>query len=393
MLASYACLVRNSKGRLYKEADTGYHTNFFRDCHRVIHSGAFRRLQYKTQVLPNYEGDHYRTRLTHSLEVAHIAISISKSLHLDPDLTEAIALSHDLGHSPFGHAGEVALEEAMKDYGGFDHNAQTIRLLTFLERRYADFDGLNLSWETLEGIAKHNGPLIGKYATKKIVPECLSFYNQQHDLELDCFPSLEAQVASCSDDLAYNNHDIEDGLRAGFITIADIRSINLFNATYLEVVELYPHLKSDNSERLINEIIRRIIRAMVSDIVKTSADNIANLNIKTIDDARNASQMVINFSKNILEYNTQIRNLLSERVYNHPSINKVNNKAKLLLKELFTIYLNNLECLPRNWQTMLSKTDEKHNARVVCDYISGMTDRYAIKEYNSFFDLSINIRL
>ena len=387
MLNKIASNPELSRGRLFNEQSDKHRNCFQRDRDRVIHSAAFRRLAYKTQVFVNHEGDHYRTRLTHSLEVAQIARTISNNLGLCTDLVETLALSHDIGHPPFGHAGEDALNQMMVDYGGFDHNAQTIRILTNLERNYSSFDGLNLTWESLEGIAKHNGPLIGKYGDKnKKIHSIITSYNNKHDLCLDKFPSLEAQIASVSDDIAYNNHDIEDGCRAGLIKIEDFLDIKLIRDVLAEVQKNYGPLPD---QKLVFAITRKIINLMVEDVLKATTQKISDLNIKSSEDIRNCDQMIGNFSEEFLIFNQQIKQILQAKVYNHYKINKMTNKAKRIVKELFKIFMNDPRCLPTEWQILIpTKVEEAFKANVICDFIAGMTDRYVIKEYRTFFDIS-----
>ena len=388
MLNKLATLAKDSKGRLYADELSTVSNCFQRDRDRIINSGAFRRLAYKTQVFVNHIGDHYRTRLTHSLEVAQIARTIASSMGLCEDLAETLALSHDIGHPPFGHAGEDALDLCMKNYGGFDHNAQTIKIITKLEKRYADYDGLNLTWETLEGIAKHNGPLTGRYSnTGKKPHSIITEYNTLNDLELDKFPSVEAQVASFSDDIAYNNHDLEDGCRAGLISIDELKSIDFLWEMVRYVEKKHGSLPL---QRLIFEATRYMKQNMIADLIKTTMNRVRELGISNISDIRNCDQMVVSMSETYRIYNVQIKNLLSKEVYNHYRVNKMTNKARRIIRELFSIFMHDPDCLPTEWRMQFDDNNEPLKASVICDYIAGMTDRFVIKEYQSFFDLSQN---
>jgi dGTPase len=350
---------------------------FQRDRDRIIHSSAFRRLQYKTQVFVYHEGDHYRTRLTHSLEVAQIARSIARRLGLNEDLAETLSLAHDLGHTPFGHAGEEALNEVMKDFGGFRHNDQTLRVLTKLEHRYAGFDGLNLTWETLEGIAKHNGPLRGE------LTPTLANYVKQHDLELATWPSAEAQVAALADDIAYDNHDTDDGLRAGLFAIADFAEVPLLGPAFAEVDRLYPGLEET---RRIHEAIRRLIDRMVGDVVAESQRRIAALKARSAADIRRRSGAVIGFSAGMREQEHGLRRFLFERMYRHYRVNRMASKARRVVQELFRLLHSEPQCLPTEWQSQATGAGTRETARIVADYIAGMTDRYALDEHYRLFD-------
>lgn len=378
-LAVYACTAAQSRGRLIREALPSNRTEFQRDRDRIIHSGAFRKLEYKTQVFVNHEGDYYRTRLTHSLEVAQIARSISRNLQLDEDLAEACALAHDLGHTPFGHAGEEALDEVMKSFGGFDHNDQTLRVLTQLEKRYAKFDGLNLTFETLEGVVKHNGPM-----NKKTLPTTIAAYNKKHDLKLNTFPSAEAQVAALADDIAYCNHDIDDGIRAGLFSIDDLDSVSLISGVIARVRKSYPKIDSD---RLMHEAIREVIGNMVSDILAETRRRLKKLNPQSVNDIRAAKIAVVAFSKPMHENLMELKQFLMRRMYRHYRVNRMTSKARRVVRELFMILLAEPECLPESWQADMEGQNEKGRARIVADYIAGMTDRYALDEHRRLFDL------
>ncbi len=387
MLSKIATNHKHSKGRLFQD-DLSLELNCFQiDRDRIINSGSFRRLAYKTQVFANHVGDHYRTRLTHSLEVAQIARTIAKSMNLCEDLAETLALSHDMGHPPFGHAGEEALNLCMAEYGGFDHNAQTIKIVTELEKCYAQYDGLNLSWETLEGIVKHNGPLTGQYtAQKKDLDPVIKKYNSANDLDLDKFASLEAQIASLSDDIAYNNHDLEDGCRAGIIFIDELEPLELMWDIIKAIKKKHGNL---SQQRLIFESIRHMKHCMIIDLIDTTNARIKSLGIETHQDVKNANQNIACFSESFEQYNKTIKKLLMTKVYKHYQVNKMTHKAKDIVQKLFTVFMNDASCLPTEWQNLIDQ--ERSNdikARVICDYIAGMTDRFVIKEYMSFFDLS-----
>ncbi len=376
-LASYACHPSKTRGRLYKESESSARSPYQRDRDRIIHSTAFRRLEYKTQVFVNHEGDHYRTRLTHSLEVSQLARSMCRSLGLNEDLAEALALAHDLGHTPFGHAGEDALAEAMEPYGGFDHNAHTIKILTALEHRYAEFDGLNLTWETLEGIAKHNGPLQNP-------PRELSEYNDRHDLILSSFASGEAQVASLADDIAYNNHDIDDGMRAGLLTLTQIEEVKPVAEIFYAVRKQYPDI---SAPRLTHEAIRRLINRMVTDLVKQTRSNIKENNIKTVDDIRALGKPLVFFSPHMQETNRELQEFLMKNMYRHYKVNRMASKAGRVVKDLFDFFLAEPECLPDAWRIMADGPKTRLTASVVADFIAGMTDRFALDEYRRVFDV------
>lgn len=383
-LVSFAARSAESRGRYYPEDESVTRSKFQRDRDRILHCAAFRRLEYKTQVFVNHEGDHYRTRLTHSLEVAQIARSIAKLLSLNDDLAEALALAHDLGHTPFGHAGEDGLSEAMEEFGGFDHNAQSIKILTQLEHRYAEFDGLNLTWETLEGIAKHNGPLVGPLANGKPLTRVINDYNQVYDLDLHTFPSAEAQVASLADDIAYNNHDLEDGVRAGLISIRDLKHLPLVGDILREVDGKYPQLEK---QRLIHEINRRLIGLMVQDVVAETRKNCEEFSIKTVHDVRNLDRPLVTFSTAMQESNDCLKAFLHANMYRHYKVNRMTSKAKRIISGLFRLLHQEPQCMPGEWQKLTIGKDTKETAIIVADFIAGMTDRFAIKEYKSLFDM------
>jgi dGTPase len=379
--APYASNPEKSRGRLYPEPEHEMRSPFQRDRDRIIHSTAFRRLMHKTQVFVTHEGDHYRTRLTHSLEVAQIARTIARALGLDEDLAEALALAHDLGHTPFGHAGEEALNAEMAPYGGFSHNDQTLRILTRLEHGYADFDGLNLTWEALEGTAKHNGPLLGP-GIERPVPPSIAEYDRRHPLELDSYPGPEAQIAALSDDIAYNNHDIDDGLRAGLFAVADLAEVPLVGPVFAEVAQGYPGL---DESRLVHESIRRMIDRMVRDLVAETGRRIAESGVKSADDIRHLRQPVAAFSEAMRNHDRALKRFLFERMYRHYRVNRMSSKARRVVRELFQLFLAEPECLPGEWRA-LAGGGNAERARLVADYLAGMTDRFALDEHRRLFD-------
>ena len=374
-LAPYACHAEASRGRRHPEPPPAERSEFQRDRDRIIHSVAFRRLKHKTQVFIEHEGDHFRTRLTHSLEVAQIARSIARSLGLDEDLSEALALAHDLGHTCFGHAGEDVLDAAMAPYGGFDHNDQTFRILTWLERRYAEFDGLNLTWEALEGTVKHNGPLAGGPA-KTPVPPTIAAYDV--DLWLDSHPSAEAQVASLSDDIAYNNHDIDDGLRAGLFQLDEIEHVGLIRDVLAGIRAAHPGLET---VRLHGELVRQMIGRMVADVLAESRRLLAYARPGSADELRRLGRPVIAFSPAMRAYDTELKAFLHERMYRHDRVRLAREDAHAVVKDLFHLFLADPGRLPAEWAEATRGLDEPGRARVVADYIAGMTDRYAFAEH------------
>ncbi|HUC63147.1 MAG TPA: deoxyguanosinetriphosphate triphosphohydrolase [Alphaproteobacteria bacterium] len=382
-LAPYASDAAKTRGRLVKEPESSTRTVYQRDRDRIVHAAAFRRLEYKTQVFVNHEGDYYRTRLTHSLEVAQIARSVARALDLNEDLAEAVALAHDLGHPPFGHAGEDALKDAMRDWGGFDHNAQTLRILTKLEQRYAEFDGLNLTWETLEGVVKHNGPLAGAGHNKPL-PEAIAEYNGRHDLMLATWASAEAQVAALADDIAYNNHDIDDGLRAGLFEIADLHALPLVGDTFREVERRYPGLER---ARLINESIRRLIDGMVNDLLAETRRRLAAAKPRSPDEVRKAGGALVAFGADMEAHHRALRAFLMQRMYRHYRVNRMTSKARRVVAEMFQLFVSEPECLPTEWRALAARKNTAETARVATDYIAGMTDRYALDEHRRLFDL------
>jgi dGTPase len=379
--APYASHPEKSRGRLHAEPEHEMRSPFQRDRDRIIHSTAFRRLKHKTQVFVYHEGDHFRTRLTHSLEVAQIARTIARALGLDEDLAEAVGLAHDLGHTPFGHAGEDALNAEMQPFGGFSHNDQTLRILTRLERGYAEFDGLNLSWETLEGTVKHNGPLIGP-GIERPVPPSVAEYDRRHKLELDSFAGPEAQIAALADDIAYNNHDIDDGLRAGLFAIADLAEVPLVGPVFAEVGARYPGIEDS---RLIHESIRRLIDRMVRDLVVETGRRLAKSGVKTVEEARRLGEPVAAFSPEMRDHDRALKRFLHERMYRHYRVNRMSSKARRVVRELFQLFLAEPECLPGEWHA-LTGDGMPETARVVADYLAGMTDRFALDEHRRLFD-------
>ncbi|MCP5087762.1 MAG: deoxyguanosinetriphosphate triphosphohydrolase [Rhodobacteraceae bacterium] len=378
MTAIYACDPASSRGRLFDESESAHRSVFQRDRDRIIHSSAFRRLKHKTQVFVEHEGDHFRTRLTHTIEVAQVARTIAGVLGLNSELTEAVALAHDLGHTPFGHTGEDALNACMKPFGGFDHNAQAVKIVTLVERHYADFNGLNLTWETLEGIAKHNGPVIGD------VPQALAEYNATHDLELNTYASAEAQVAAISDDIAYNNHDLDDGLRAGLFSEAAIRELPIIGACYGEVERRYPEL---DGARFTHEALRRVFGYMVEDVLSESKRLIGELNPQSATDVRNAGRQVVRFSETMFSDLKDIRGFFFENMYRHWKVRRMRRKAAGIVREMFEIFMDDPQMLPDDgWQKWAMIGDEAQKAQVISDYIAGMTDRYALQEYQKLTD-------
>jgi len=384
LLAPYACRAAHSRGRLVVEVESPSRTPFQRDRDRILRSGAFRKLKYKTQVFVYHEGDYFRTRLTHSLEVAQIARSICRALALNDDLAEAVALAHDLGHAPFGHAGEDALNHAMASYGGFRHNEQTFRILTCLERRYAEFDGLNLTWETLEGVVKHNGPFTP--------PSAIQEYQRHYDLECQTWPSAEAQVAALADDIAYNNHDLDDGLRAHLFTIDDMSEAPLVGRIVAAVRAKYPNLER---ARLIHETIRRLIDAMVTDLLAETERRLKALAPLSPTEIRLAGGPVVAFSAPMAQEEKALRAFLKERMYRHFRVNRETSKARRVVVDLFSLFMAEPTCLPTEWQgylrAFIGEAEMIGRARTIADYIAGMTDRYALLEYRRLFNMDARV--
>ncbi len=384
-LAPYACDPEMSRGRRYPQEPSATRSCFQRDRDRIIHCGAFRRLMYKTQVFVFHEGDYYRTRLTHSLEVAQIARSIARALDLNEDLAEALALAHDLGHTPFGHAGGDALNESMAPFGGFDHNEQTFRIMTLLERRYAEFDGLNLTWEALEGTAKHNGPLAGEATPGRgAVPATIAAFSQDWDLELDSHAGAEAQVAALADDIAYNNHDIDDGLRAGLFGVEDLDDVPLVGPVFREVRETCPGIEQG---RLIYESIRRLIDRMVNDLLAETRRRLAEAAPADADAVRRLDAPVVAFSEEMRKNDRALKAFLFERMYRHSRVNRMTAKARRVVSGLFEHYLAEPQGLPQEWREEAGPPGSRETARLVADYIAGMTDRFALDEHRKAFDI------
>jgi dGTPase len=380
--AIYASDPTRSRGRLHPEPESTSRSVFQRDRDRIIHSGAFRKLQYKTQVFVYHEGDYYRTRLTHSIEVAQIARSVARMLRIDEDLTEAVALAHDLGHTPFGHAGEFALDPCMRNYGGFNHNDQALRIVTQLETRYAGFDGLNLTWETLEGLVKHNGPLL-PLPDGKVLPVTIAAYQKTHDLELHSFAGLEAQVAAAADDIAYNTHDIEDGLRAGFFTIDELAELPLVGDIVREASALAANL---DPARLVHEMTRRLIDRLVRDLVEETEKRLAALKPASAAAIRAAGRSMVGFSQETRQVEQRLRRFLDERLYHDYRLNRMTSKARRIVRELFEHFMREPETLPTAWQRTIGGGPDHARARVITDYIAGMTDRFAVAEHRRLFD-------
>ncbi|MES2214519.1 MAG: deoxyguanosinetriphosphate triphosphohydrolase [Pseudomonadota bacterium] len=378
VLASFASNPSDTKGRLYPEIATPYRNEFQRDKDRIIHSNAFRRLEYKTQVFVNHEGDHYRNRLTHSIEVASVARSLAGALNVSEDLAECVALAHDLGHTPFGHAGEEALNECMKEYGGFCHNAHAIKLLTTLEKRYAAYNGLNLTWEVLDGIAKHNGPLTGN------IPEAIVQYDIVHPLELNQFSSMEAQIAATADDIAYHGHDLEDGIRAGMFDLQDLAELD-FMDKYVNIVR--KEFPEANRNIIIYEAIRHLTHSLINDLLAESRGNIEKHKIRSSLDVRQLGTSLIAFSEEGNSKMASIKSFLFRKVYRNHRVAVVSFKCKHVVTKLFELYMNNHQCMPPEWQERIAQ-GKSPKPRIIADYIAGMTDRYAIKEFQLFYNIT-----
>jgi dGTPase len=391
----FACDSGRSRGRLFREPPSKTRSPFRRDCDRVIHSTAFRRLKHKTQVFVFHEGDHYRTRLTHSLEVAQIARALARQLGLDEDLTETLALAHDLGHPPFGHAGERALDACLQTHGGFDHNAQTLRVVSSLEHRYPEFDGLNLSWESLEGIVKHNGPLTerngvaaGRYRGRGI-PAGIAEYNTKYDLELWSFASLEAQVAAIADDIAYDAHDIDDGLRAGLFTVDDLKIMPLTANMIAEIGQRYPALDDD---RRGAELVRELISYLIGSAISEARRRLDAAGPQSVDDVRNLGEVLMAFPAEVAQAETEIKSFLKERMYRHPRVMRVMGDAEQILFDLFAHYQKTPGDLPPEWLPADASDNETGRARRIGNFIAGMTDRFALTEHQRLFDSTPDLR-
>ncbi len=386
--APYAELAANSRGRLVPEAPSRTRNAFARDRDRIIHSTAFRRLKGKTQVFVAHEGDHYRTRLTHSLEVSQIARSLAHALRLDGELAETVALAHDLGHPPFGHAGEDELQARMEPWGGFDHNVQTFRVVTRLETRYPAFDGLNLSWETVEGVVKHNGPV--SHMLDQPAWRAIADFAPGWDLRLDSFASLEAQSASVADDIAYNNHDVDDGVQAGLFTLADLADVPLIGPVLHQTRRDWPDL---NGRMIRLEAVRRMIGVMVEDVLAETEQRLADDNIRSVEDVRTARRTLVQFSDPMMAELGVLRRFLFERMYRHYRVNRTRSQARRILADMFQLFMAEPEVMPTEWGELAATGDLQKRARAVCDYIAGMTDRYAIEEHRKLFNLDLALDL
>jgi dGTPase len=393
--APYACDPGQSRGRLHPEPASKSRSAFRRDCDRIIHSTAFRRLKHKTQVFVFDEGDHYRTRLTHTLEVTQVSRALARTLGVDEDLAEALALAHDLGHPPFGHAGERALDACLAAFGGFDHNAQTLRIVTALERRYPAFDGLNLTWETLEGLVKHNGPLTGRDGTPLAqyrqhgVPDTILDYTRLQDLQLWSFAGVEAQLAAFADDIAYDAHDIDDGLRADLFDLDDIAAVALPGKIIGDIRAAHPGL---DAGRIVHELIRRLIGLLIEDVVAETGRNLAALAPRSADDVRQAKTQVAGFSAATAEADRAIKSFLKTRMYRHARVMHVMDQAASVIRDLFARYSAHPGDLPGEWNEGLDGLEEAVRARRIADFIAGMTDRFALAEHGRLFDSTPELR-
>ncbi len=386
-LASYACKPEQSLGRVHAEPESRHRNAFQRDRDRIVHSSAFRRLKYKTQVFVYHEGDHYRTRLTHTLEVAQITRTLARILMVNEDLAETIALAHDMGHTPFAHMGEESLKKVMLPFGRFDHNDQSLRVLTTLERKYPRWNGLNLTWETLEGVVKHNGPILGEphIAVREL--------QEKMDLRLDSYASMEAQVAAISDDIAYNNHDVEDGIRSGLFSIDDLMEVPMLARVIEQVQKNYPDIVD---RYLIQETKRDMIGLMVDDVLNETRRRLEKVKPESPDDIRSAGMQIVAFSDHMCDDVSYLRKFLFDRMYKHYTINRIGLKVECIVKDLFQAFHRNYKLLPDNWQHRVVEVEAQDNeplrARIVADYIAGMTDRYAIREHERLFDLYWDLR-
>lgn len=387
--APYASNPADSRGRVYPEPEDGLRTAFQRDRDRILHSNAFRRLKHKTQVFVHHEGDHFRTRLTHTLEVAQIARSIARPLGLDEDLAEALALAHDLGHPPFGHAGERALDRSLSAFGGFDHNAQSLRVVSALERRYPLFDGLNLTWEVHEGLVKHNGPVVdaagrpaGAYEGAAL-PNAIREFHERQDLDLGSHAGPEAQAAAIADDIAYDCHDVEDGLRAGLLKIDDLEDQALTGPILADIREMFPQLEP---ARTVHELVRRTITVLITDVLAETARNMATLEIRSAEDVRQAGIPIVGFSEQQARAERSLKQLLYDRVYRHEAVMGPVRVAEALVADLLEAFTADARQMPGDWSHGLDPDDPAQCARRVADYIAGMTDRYAVSEHRRLFD-------
>jgi dGTPase len=383
--AAWASDPAKTRGRLFPEPESPTRTAFQRDRDRIIHSTAFRRLRHKTQVFIAEEGDHYRTRLTHTIEVAQIARALARALCADEDLAEAVALVHDFGHTPFGHTGEDALNEKMAPWGGFDHNAQSLRAVTRLERRYAEFDGLNLSWETLEGLVKHNGPLVGAdgEGLHGPVPRSILDYDALQDLELDRHAGIEAQCAAIADDIAYDAHDIDDGLRSGLLGLDMLEGMELSGSILRQVRALYPAL---DAVRAGHELMRRQITLMVEDVIRAATAHLAELRPASVEDVHDAGRALVTFSPSMRAQEKELKAFLYANLYRNPVVLRVREGAERIVRDLFDAYFAEPGLMPEGWRELLGKAEERVKARHVADFLAGMTDNYAVKEHRRLFD-------
>lgn len=381
--AAWASDPARTRGRPCDEAESRTRTPFQRDRDRIIHSTAFRRLKHKTQVFVAHEGDHYRTRLTHTIEVAQIARALARALRLDEDLAEAIALVHDFGHTPFGHTGEDTLNEKMAAWGGFDHNSQSLSIVTRLENRYAEFEGLNLSWETLEGLVKHNGPLTGRHAGDDPLSATISGFDALFPLDLATFASLEAQCAAIADDIAYNAHDIDDGLRSGLLDLDMLRDVSMLRGILSGIADAYPGL---DAVRTGHELMRRQITLMVENVIETSISGLKKLAPESADDIREADRAIVRFDSRMAMSERELKSFLFERLYRHPDVMRVRGRADEALRKLFDVYFEDPSNLADGWREGLDRATDAVRARHVADFLAGMTDTYAISEYRRLFD-------
>ena len=390
-LASYAVDTFTTQGRLIDEPSSLTRTDFQRDRDRIIHSDAFKRLKHKTQVFVHHQGDHYRTRLTHSIEVGQIARALARALKVDEDLAEALALAHDFGHTPFGHAGERVLNDKLATFGGFDHNAQSLRVVTDLERRYAEFDGLNLCWETLEGLVKHNGPLVDKDGDglEGPVPQAILDYNEKHNLQLWSWSSVEAQCAAIADDIAYDNHDLEDGLRAGLFDVSDLAEVPMCFDILKAIQERYPKL---DKSRTIHELVRRQITLMVEDVIREAVSRLSEENPKDAQAVRELDYAVVQFSPDMEQQEKVLKAFMFESMYRHKDVVRPVEASQQVLGDLFDAFQSGKAQLPEGREWILEDLDERGRAYRIADYLAGMTDRYAMNEHKRWFDQTPELR-
>jgi dGTPase len=389
--APWASNPARSRGRLYPEEPSQTRSPFQRDRDRIIHTTAFRRLKHKTQVFVAHEGDHFRTRLTHTIEVAQIARALARALRLDEDLAEAVALVHDFGHTPFGHTGEDVLDSLLAAHGGFDHNAQSLRIVTQLERRYPSFDGLNLTWESLEGLVKHNGPLTdgGGRGLNGPVPRPIADYSAVHDLQLASFASLEAQVAAIADDIAYNTHDIDDGLRGGLLSLQMLEEVPFLSDLMGAVNDRHPGLEES---RVIHEIMRRQITAMVEDVIATAQASLAEVKPHSVDDVREAGRVMAQFSPEMRKADETIKAFLYKNMYRHKEVMRVRERAASIVRDLYAAYMEGPDLMGGQWVAGVENLDKSGLARRVADYLAGMTDNFAVEQHRALFDRTPDLR-